>query len=79
MISAKVSVFLLLSLPLMAQTSLSTLRCNVTDQSGAVVPGVEVTAEEISTNIRARMVTTDHLGNYEMPDLQKGRIDCARS
>lgn len=57
---------------LRAQTELSTLRGTVTDTSGAVVSGATVTAEEITTNVRARSVTTDNVGNYEMPDLKPG-------
>lgn len=61
-----------MTIPLAGQTSLSTLRGTVTDSSAAIVPGVEVTAEEVGTNVRARAVATDHLGNYEMRDLKQG-------
>ncbi len=64
---------LLFGVPLLGQESLSTLRGTVTDPSDAVVPGVLVVLEEVSTNIRVRSVTTDGQGNYEMPGLKQGR------
>ena len=54
------------------QEGLSTLRGTATDASGAVVPGVTVTAREVQTNVVARTVTTDAQGNYEMPALKSG-------
>lgn len=56
----------------LAQTALSTLRGTVYDQTGGVVPGVEVIATEATTNVRARSVVTDEHGSYEMPDLRPG-------
>ena len=55
------------------QEGLSTLRGTVTDTSGAVVPGVEVVAREVLTNITARTAKTDAQGNYEMPGLKAGK------
>lgn len=57
----------------LGQEGLSTLRGTVTDASGAVVPGVEVTAREVLTNITARTAKTDAQGNYEMPGLKAGQ------
>ncbi|MEK7405411.1 MAG: carboxypeptidase regulatory-like domain-containing protein [Acidobacteriota bacterium] len=57
---------------LAGQQMLSTLRGTVTDPSGSVVPGVEVSAEEVATNIKARVVSSDSQGNYEMPGLKQG-------
>ena len=68
-----------LAIPVAAQESLSTLRGTVTDQSGAIVPGVTVTVDEIATNIRVRSVITNHQGNYEMPGLKQGRYRLAAS
>jgi len=51
---------------------LSTLRGTVTDKTGAIVAGVEVSAREVSTNITVRTVTSDAEGNYEMPGLKTG-------
>jgi hypothetical protein len=70
---------MLLSIPVAAQESLSTLRGTVTDQSGAVVPGVTVNVDEIDTNIRARSVISDNQGNYEMPGLKQGRYRLSAS
>jgi hypothetical protein len=55
------------------QEGLSTLRGTVTDTSGAVVPGVEVVAREVLTNVTARTAKTDAQGNYEMPGLKAGK------
>lgn len=60
------------SLPAAAQTSLSTIRGTVTDQSGAVMPGAQVTLQDVTTNILVRTVTTDNQGNYEIPALKRG-------
>jgi hypothetical protein len=58
--------------PLAAQTSLSTLRGRVADTSGAVIPGATVTAVDKETRATVRTVSTDELGNFEMPDLKLG-------
>ena len=59
---------LLLLLPAASrgQEGLSTLRGTVTDPSGGVMPGVEVTVEEVATGITLRKVITDNQGNYEV-------------
>src|SRR5581483_10052023 len=44
----------------------------VTDPSGAVVPGVQITAVHLATNT-ARSTTTNDQGNYVLPDLQVGK------
>jgi hypothetical protein len=64
------SLFLSAALP--AQTSLSTVRGTITDPSGLVVPGVEVTLTDIATNVLARSAISDSNGNFEMPDLKPG-------
>src|SRR5437016_13815888 len=43
----------------------------VTDQSGAVLPGAEVTATQISTAIR-RTTVTNETGYYVLPNLPLG-------
>lgn len=63
---------LLFCFRLPGQETLSTLRGTATDASGAVVPGVQVTVQEISTNIVARRIATDSQGNYEIPGLKHG-------
>src|SRR5712692_1007811 len=55
---------------LWGQEGLSTLRGTVSDSSGAVVPGVTVSARDVLTNITVRTVTTDAQGNFEMPGLK---------
>ena len=55
------------------QEGLSTLRGTATDSSGAVVPGVELVAREVLTNITVRTGKTDAQGNYEMPGLKAGK------
>ena len=57
---------LLLLLPAASrgQEGLSTLRGTVTDPSGGVMPGVEVTVEEVATGITLRKVITDNQCNY---------------
>src|SRR2546423_11470804 len=57
---------------LWGQTQLSTLRGTVTDQSGAVMAGVNIIAEEVATETKARSVSTDNQGNYEIPDIKAG-------
>jgi len=58
--------------PLVAQSSQSTIRGTVRDQTGAVIPGTEVVLTDVNTNIRARVVITDENGNYEIPELKSG-------
>src|SRR6266850_4727647 len=43
----------------------------VRDQSGAVLPGVEITATHIDTGI-SRMTITNETGSYVMPNLALG-------
>ncbi len=68
-----IGVWAVLAAGAAGQESLSTLRGTATDPTGAVVPGVTVTVDEIATNIRVRTVATDNQGNYEMPGLKQGR------
>lgn len=65
-------VSLVLCSALFAQEGLSTLRGTVTDTSGAIMPGVSVTAREVLTNVVVRTVLSDDQGNYEMPALKAG-------
>jgi carboxypeptidase family protein/TonB-dependent receptor-like protein len=61
------------TLSVAAQEGLSTLRGTVTDATGAVVAGADVTALAVLTNITARTATTDAQGNFEMPALKAGQ------
>ncbi len=56
---------------LLAQTTFSTIRGTVTDQTGAVVPGVEVNVTEVTTNL-SRTVQSSAEGNFEVPNLKVG-------
>ncbi|HET9176910.1 MAG TPA: carboxypeptidase regulatory-like domain-containing protein [Terriglobia bacterium] len=67
------------SLPAAAQTSLSTVRGAVTDQSGALVPGAQVRLIDLSTNIAVRTVSTDANGNYEIPFVKGGHYELTAS
>ncbi len=67
-----VLTFLFCCTTLSAQEGLSTLRGTVTDSSGALVPGVTITAREVLTNVVVRTVKTDAQGNFEMPAVRAG-------
>ena len=67
-----IACMLLATSALMAQTTYSVLRGTATDSSGAVMPGVAITATDIATNLSVRTVSTDNNGNYEIPDLKPG-------
>ena len=62
-------VALLCTLPVGAQTSFGTILGDVTDESGAVVPGVTVTVLNEGTG-NARVVTTSESGGFAVPSLQ---------
>src|SRR6266699_2310425 len=68
--AAVLSVYLLAP-PLAAQTSFSTVRGTATDQTGSVVPGVNVTVTDVQTNVQ-RSAVTNQTGNFEIPDLKQG-------
>src|ERR1700739_4047314 len=68
-------VFLLVALiaaPAWPQTQLGTLFGTVTDASGAVVPGAEVSVENVSTGLK-RDGRTDKTGEYQLVGLPTGR------
>jgi len=62
---------LLLTLPAFSQKFTGTIRGAVTDQSGAVVPGAEVTIKNDATG-EVRTVTTNDQGEYVAPELAAG-------
>lgn len=66
------AVLLLLgtSLPILAQST-GTLQGTVTDNTGAVVPGAQVTATQVQTGT-TRSVVSDSAGAYALPALQPG-------
>jgi len=57
---------------LAAQITLSTIRGTATDPTGAVVVKATVTVSSLDTGAR-REVITDENGNFEIPDLPRGR------
>src|SRR6266850_7930186 len=61
-----------------AQLSTAQLSGRITDESGAVLPGVTVTATQTDTGL-TRSVTTDEKGSYVMPNLPTGpyRLEAA--
>jgi len=62
----------LIAAPALAQTQLGTLFGTVTDTSGAVVPGAEVSVENVSTGLK-RDGRTDKTGEYQLVGLPTGR------
>src|SRR6516225_1115249 len=68
----RLALFLLLSVsPLPGQTTNATLRGVVTDQSGAVLPGVSITVRNQGTGVE-RTTLTDETGNYQVAALPVG-------
>jgi hypothetical protein len=63
----------LFSLPVYAQVS-AAVSGRVTDQTGAVVPGANVTAKDTDTGA-SRTSITDAAGRYELPALPVGRYE----
>src|SRR5262249_1069908 len=70
--AASVVLFcLLLPVYSLAQTSNATLGGTVSDASGALIPGVSITATNTATGI-VNTVTTNEAGEYQFPNLQTG-------
>ena len=63
-----------------AQSTFATLTGTVTDSSGAIVPGVTVTATHLATNLNAS-VKTNEAGIYTLGNLREGdyRLDAKAS
>ena len=61
----------LLSSSLFSQGSTGRILGNVTDQTGAVIPGVTVTIRDVDRGV-ARTLVTDEAGIYNAPNLQPG-------
>jgi hypothetical protein len=62
------------SLPLLAQTGLATITGTVTDQTGAVMVGVTVTATQVATGATVSAATSE-TGNYTIPQLRVGEYE----
>jgi hypothetical protein len=69
---------LLTAIVSLAQTYLGTVRGNVTDPSGAVIPIASIILREPATGVEVRRLTTDGQGNYELSDLKPAtyRLTC---
>ena len=65
------ALFLLVSFASWAQLTRGSMTGTVTDQSGAVVPGVTVKATNTSTNVARETVTNDS-GIFRLPGLEPG-------
>src|SRR5690242_8588138 len=63
-----------ISLSLEAQIITGTIQGFVSDQSGAVVPGVTVLVKNLDTN-QVRTAVTNESGNYLIPLLPVGRYE----
>ncbi|HEV2350595.1 MAG TPA: TonB-dependent receptor [Terriglobia bacterium] len=66
------SLQLIFAAALMAQQDRATILGTVTDSSGAVIPGVSVTATNIETKVQTNGITND-VGLYQVPNLQVGQ------
>ena len=64
-------VILFLAAPSWAQLSTAQLSGRVTDESGAILPGVTMTALQTETGV-TRSVVTDEAGRYVLPNLPTG-------
>jgi Carboxypeptidase regulatory-like domain len=58
--------------PSFTQVTLSTLRGTVADQSGAILPGAEITLVDRATNVVARRLPSAADGSFEIPDVRSG-------
>jgi hypothetical protein len=56
----------------LAQTGFSDLRGNITDESGGVVAGAQITLTEPATGVQVRTSVSDAQGNFEFPNLKPG-------
>ena len=66
-----VSMFLLLVLNGFAQVINATLSGTVSDSSGALIPGAEITAKQTGTGVVSTAITNES-GTYRFPSLQPG-------
>ena len=68
------SMLCLLSAPVWGQGTAATILGDVRDETGAVLPGVTVTAINVATG-SSRATTTQETGRYRIPTLQVGTYD----
>ncbi len=60
--------------PAFGQSTFGTIQGTVRDASDAVVPNAKVTIRNVGTNV-SLAVTTNELGNYELPNLNPGSYE----
>jgi hypothetical protein len=61
-----------IAIPVFGQVDRGTINGTVTDESGGVLPGVNVTAQHLDTGVKTEAITND-LGAYTLPNLPIGR------
>src|SRR2546427_2814164 len=66
-----IAFLMLMSKAAWSQAITGTILGTITDPSGAVLPGVTVTAVNTGTNL-TRQVITNESGNYSIPNLPTG-------
>ena len=68
-----------LSIAAFAQTGINaTLSGSAADPSGALIPGVEVTARNVDTGVTSSSITNES-GTYRFPSLQPGNYEVSAS
>ena len=73
-LAVPLGLLLVAGLPGYAQTSRATITGIVTDTTGAVVPGVEIIAENTATGLSYRAITNE-VGNYNIGALPIGQYE----
>ena len=58
---------------LQGQTISSSVRGTVTDATGAVVAGAQISVVDTRSSARVRSVSSDANGNYEVPDMHEAK------
>ena len=71
-LALRLALFLVVALPAAAQLSTSTVRGHVADPTGAAIAGAAVRIVNLETTVE-RNVATNNDGDFEAPDLQRGR------
>jgi hypothetical protein len=73
---AKIALFIAVFLPLTlsGQSQKAQITGNITDSSGALVPGAQVTVRNVATDDR-RATTSDQSGLYTVPSLDPGQYE----
>src|SRR5262245_44489776 len=76
--SALVLLCFLSPITALSQTSNASVGGTVSDPTGALLPGVEVTARNVGTGI-ANSTVTNETGTYQFPNLQTGTYQVSAS